>query len=252
MSRSNGNNKSNEFTNRFPALTHQEIINNLAEGEKLNIADLTKVTVPTGGSLSWTIEKISGQESSKELTGIILSQMLSRSLYASTYEENGGQESAICFSKDSIIGQLNPELPNGELPEKLAKIGNPSGSCENCPFSQWGTKLKGDGSFSRGQMCQQRRILFFLSPESNMPLLVSIPASGLKNIKRYLIGLQSVGLKYWQTITAIKLVSDKNIDGIKFSRPVFSPVEFVPKENWEKVASYIDILNNTLKSQLYP
>jgi hypothetical protein len=251
MSKSNGNHKSlatsTGFVDRFPALTNQEIINNLAEGEKLSLADLTKVTVPTGGGLAWTVEKLNGQESIKELIGIILSQALPRSLYASTFEESGGQEPAICLSNDSITGHLNSEaLPNGEFPEKLVKIGNPTGHCESCPFAQWGTKLKADGNFVRGQMCQQRRVLLFLTPETSMPLLVSIPAGGLKNAKRYLVGLQAVGLKQWQIITNIGLMSDKNAEGIKFSRPTFSPVELIPKENWEQITTYI----GSLKSQL--
>lgn len=249
MSKSNGNQKllSTEFSSYFPMLTNPETINNLAEGEKLTFADLTKVTVPTGGGLNWTVEKLNGQESTKEITGIILSQVLTRALYASTFEESGGQEPAVCLSNDSIEGHLNSDaLPHGEFPERLVKIGHPTGNCETCPFAQWGTKLKADGNFGRGQMCQQRRVLLFLTPGTNMPLLVSIPAGGLKNIKRYLVGLQAVGLKHWQIITNIGLASDKNTDGIKFLRPVFSPVELIPKENWERITTYID----TLKAQL--
>ena len=244
MSKSNGNHKSlvtlTEFIDHFPALTNQETINNLAEGEKLSLADLTKVTVPTGGGLAWMVEKLNGQESIKELTGIILSQALPRALYASTFEESGGQEPAVCLSNDSITGHLNSEaLPKGEFPERLVKIGNPTGHCENCPFAQWGTKLKGDGSFGHGQMCQQRRVLLFLTPETSMPLLVSIPPSGLKNIKHYLVELQSVGLKHWQIVTRIGLMPDKNADGIKFSRPVFILSGVIPQDNWEQITTYM-------------
>jgi hypothetical protein len=251
MSKSNGNHKSlatsTEFTSHFPALTNPETINNLAEGEKLSLADLTKVTVPTGGGLAWIVEKLNGQESIKELTGIILSQALPRALYATTFEESGGLEPAVCLSNDSITGHLNPEvLPNGEFPEKFSKIGHPTGICEKCPFAQWGTKLKGDGSLGRGRMCQQRRILLFLTPGTSMPLLVSIPPSGLKNAKHYLVELQSVGLNHWQIVTNIGLIPDKNADGIKFSRPIFSPVELIPKENWDHITTYLE----NLKAQL--
>ena len=231
---------------QYPALKNGTgTPNNLAKGETISFPDLTKVTVPTGGLTSWNVESAEGQKSVKTLKGIIVAQALTRALYASSYEDSGGEEPALCFSADSITGNINAN-PEIKVPEKLKDIGMPSGECDNCPFSKFGTKPKRDG-FGRGQACQQRRLLMLLTAESCIPLLVSIPAGGLRNAKKYLVDLQAMGLEYWQTETSIELVQDKNRDGIKFSRPVFKMNEKLPLDACKQVKRYLESFNSQIK-----
>jgi hypothetical protein len=173
----------------FPALNGQGLINNLTAGESLSFQDLTKVTVPTGGLQVFAVDTAEGQKTAETVTGIILMQSLCRFLYAKPFEETGGTEAPLCFSTDSVTGLFNPV--NAELPEHLAKIGVPSGQCSRCVFSQYGTRAKGNGN-GRGQACQQKRLLMMLTQDSRMPQVLSIPPSGLKAAKKYLVDLQAM------------------------------------------------------------
>lgn len=248
----NAKSKSQELitiADQYPVIGTGGIINNLASGETLGFADLTKVTVPAGGGLSWAMEGIEGETTAKSLAGIILDQALVRSLYERSFEETGGQEPALCFSPDSITGVINREAlsDGGEFPARIAAVGRPTGNCATCPLAQYGTKPRADGQPGRGQMCRQTRLLLFLLPGGTMPLLVSIPPTGLKAAKKYLVGLQSIGLEYWQAVTALELVADKNAEGIKFSRPVFRFVGAIPEANFEGIARYRENLKALLK-----
>lgn len=177
----------------FPALNGQGLVNNLTAGESLSFQDLTKVTIPTGGLKMWTVDTAEGQTTRQAMNGIILVQSLCRFLYAKPFEETGGTEPPLCFSTDSLNGVYIPG--NGELPEHLAKVGVPSGKCLSCPFAKYGTRTKGNGN-GRGQACQQKRLLLMLTQDSRMPQVVSIPPSGLKAAKKYLVDLQALGLEY--------------------------------------------------------
>ena len=235
---------------QFPVAASPELVNNLADGEALTFADLSKVTVPTGGALSWTLETIDGETTTKTLTGLILDQALVRNLYERSFEESGGQDPALCSSLNSKAGHLNPEAlaEGGELPARIAAIGRPSGECDACPLARYGTKPKKDGQPGRGQMCRQTRLLLFLQPGNSMPLVVSVPPSGLKAAKQYLVGLQNVGLEYWQVVTELELKKDSNRDGIKFSRVQFKFAGTLPQETITGIARYRESLKAMLKA----
>ncbi len=193
-------------------------------------------TIPTGGLKVWAVDTAEGQATVEKMTGIVLVQALCRFLYAKPFEETGGQEAPMCFSTDSLNGVFNPSL--GQLPEHLAKIGMPSGQCLFCPFSQYGTRSKGNGNNGRGQACQQKRLLLMLTEGSQMPQVVSIPPSGLKAAKKYLVDLQALGLEYWQVLTEITLTDAKNMDGITYARPKFRLVEQLPQSLLKPVKNY--------------
>ena len=211
---------------------------------------MSKVTVPTGGALSWTLETIEGETTAKTLTGLILDQALVRNLYERSFDETGGQESALCSSLDSLSGHLNPKAlgEGGEFPARIAAIGRPTGQCSTCPLAHFGTKLKADGQPGRGQLCRQTRLLLFLQPGKSMPLVVRIPPTGLKAAKQYLVGLQAVGLEYWHVVTELELKKDTNADGIKFSRVQFKFVGALPRKTIEGIAQYRENLKAMLKA----
>lgn len=219
----------------FPALNNNVLVNNLTAGESLNFQDLNKVTVPTGGLKVWAVDTAEGQATVEKMIGIVLVQTLSRFLYAKPFEETGGLEPPLCFSTDSLTAHFNNVA---EIPAHLSKIGMPTGECPTCPFAQYGTRFKSNGNPSRGQACQQKRLLLMLTEGSQMPQVISIPPSGLKAAKKYLIDLQALGLEYWQVLTEIRLIDAKNLDGITYARPQFRMVESLPQSLLKPVQSY--------------
>ena len=204
---------------QFPALQISPV-NNLTKGESISLSDLVKVKVPAGGITQWIIDAVDGQQMVPQLEGIVIAQTLIRALYAKPFEESGGLEAPICFSADSITATWNQ---NVSYPENLLPFGVPSERCFQCPLAQWVTRPKG-----RGQACQQRRLFLFLARDTTLPFLVSIPSSGLKIAKAYLIGLQAMGYEHWEVLTALSLIETKNVDGIKYAKPQFLMLEKLP------------------------
>ena len=229
--------------NNFPAL-QDEIVNNLAVGETLSLSDLMRVKIPTGGIVQWVIDAVDGQQLLPKLEGVILAQSLIRTLYGKPFEESGGMEPPICFSANSVTAIWNREAP---YPENLHQFGVPSEKCLQCPLAKWGTRPKTNGNGNnRGMACQQRRLFLILTTDSRMPLLVSIPASGLKTAKQYMVQLQAAGLDYWQVMTSISLIESKNADGIKYAKPQFLLLEKLPAT----VAQAIKRYKQTLEQQI--
>jgi hypothetical protein len=227
----------------FPALQDQPI-NNLAAGETLSLSDLMRVKIPTGGIIQWVIDAVDGQQVLPKLEGVILAQALIRTLYGKPFEETGGMEPPICFSANSLTAKWNRSMP---YPDNLHQFGVPTENCLQCPLAQWGTRPKnGNNANGRGMACQQRRIFLLMTLESQMPLLVTIPTSGLKVAKQYLIGLQALGLEHWQVLTSISLIEAKNADGIKYAKPQFLLLEKLPATVVQAVKRY----KQTLEQQI--
>jgi len=213
----------------FPAL-RESSINNLTYGERLNVSDIPRIKVPTGGLNKWVLEAFDGPQTINSLEGIIISQALIRALYARPFEETGGVDSPACFSHNSISGHFDRKI---QLPDSLRIFGEPSENCSMCPFSQYGTRIRGGG-----QACQQRRVLLLITKESSMPVLVSIPPSGLHSAKRFMLGLASLGLEFWQVVTELTLVEARNKDGIRYSKPVFNLSERLPQSMFSSIQKY--------------
>lgn len=239
----------NSIIERFPALVSSDNdgeANNMADGEKIDVNDLLRIRVPGLGSSNWVINSITGETSVKELYGIILSQSLTRNLYLSSFEESGGKDFPICSSSNSIFGNLSIDFSQEKFSKKYPNLPLPTGDCTKCHFSEWGTKLNSFGEKTKGKECQQRRVLLLLLAGASMPVVFSIPPSGLANIKGYLLRLMDEKLKYWKVITRIGLVQDKSSSGIKYSRPTFSLLESIQPENWHLVSVYLEYLKSKL------
>lgn len=189
----------------FPALLTdaRELREALAEnlgGAGLSPFDLDKVSIPSGGGLSWSIPTLDGETQSKELLGIIVHVQNARAFW--TGEFTGGQLPPDCVSDDAVTG-----------------FGNPGGECAKCPNAQFGSDSR-----QRGQACKLIQRMFLLRPGDNLPIVVNLPPGSLKGAKKYLLRLVSAGQKASGVVTRLTLEKDKNQDGITFSRAVFSMV----------------------------
>lgn len=163
-------------------------------GDKLSPFDLDRTKIPTGGALSWTIPSIEGEISAASFSGVVIEQRSVRTYFSKPYE--GQTDPPECSSQDGLVG-----------------IGDPGGVCAECPYSEWGSSLKG----GEGQACKQGRILFVLKHGNILPDIVTLPPTSIKPWRKYLQGLIKANLQLFAVETTFGLVKAQNKKGLAYS-----------------------------------
>lgn len=188
----------------FPALAtpaadlREALMENLG-GTGLSPFDLDRVSIPAGGSQTWTLQTLEGEQETKELMGIIVHVQSARAYWPGDF---GGNKPPQCVSDDAVTG-----------------VGDPGGECRICPYAAFGSD-----KHQRGQACKLIQRVFLLQPGGYLPLVVNLPPGSLKNAKKYLLRLVSSGQKASGVLTRITLEKDRNQDEIVYSKAVFAMV----------------------------
>lgn len=165
-------------------------------GEGISPLDLDRVKFPSGGGTVWEIPSIEGPSDAREIEGIIVFQHHARSYWAQSIEESGGNNPPNCQSADGKTG-----------------VGDPGGDCAACPLNQFGSHAKG-----AGKACKESWILYILRPDDVLPLVMPVPPSSLKIVRKYLLALTSKGIPYRHAVTKIGLDKTKNGAGIVYAQ----------------------------------
>jgi hypothetical protein len=194
-------------------LTLQE---NLGE-TSLTVNDLPRIVVPGSGGTSWTIPTIEGEKMADKITGIIIFTKIVRTYWEGKFD--GGGTPPDCFSLDGKHGM-------GIWAEK-----SKDGKCDNCPMSDFAD----DGT---GCPCKENRLIFMVLHDEILPVVVKAPPTSLANAKEYLLKLSSRLKKTHSVYTTLKLETDKNASGIKYSKITFAKTGDV--ENPQLMASYAE------------
>ena len=192
----------------------QVLSESLAEGESLGFGDLARIKTPAGGGKAW--EMPSG-EVSREFSGVMLLRQPVRAYWPMSIDDTGGGDPPACSSLDSVTG-----------------VGDPGGECVACPYNQWGSAGEG----RRGKACRQITRLFFLLPDSLLPVLYPAPPSAFQLAKAYVVRLAAQGVPYHQVITSVTLDAVQNQDGVAYSRPVLSSLGPIPAKEVPAIAEY--------------
>lgn len=200
---------------KMDATELSETIKDNLGGEAVGTFDFDKVSVPAGGSTTWEVPALDGMEETKELTGIIIFQKTTRAFWKDSFEDSGGGTPPDCSSDDGRTG-----------------TGEPGGDCGPCPHNQFGS----DGK--KGKGCKECRILFMLFPENLLPVVVSVPPSSLKAMKKFMLRMTSKNVPYWKCIVKLELNRTKNSDGISYSEIVPSIVGRIPCEQIDGLKAY--------------
>lgn len=204
----------------FAIMTYEntkEVIETNLGSEKLKPSDLDCAKVPTGGGTSWTVPGIAGDETTKEIVGVIVYNKHVRAYW----ESKGTNGPPQCSSLDCIVG-----------------IGTPGGSCEKCPYAQFGSAVNDRGESGRGQACKQSRLLFVLREEDMLPIIVRVPPSSLDAIKKYMMRLTQKNIRYSGVLTRLSLDVEKNADGVKFAKIVPTLAGQLSKADADKFYNY--------------
>jgi hypothetical protein len=199
-------------------------------GDKINQFDLDKVSVPSGGGIAWEIPSLTGTDTVNEIEGVIVGWKPVRSLYLTKY--TGGSEPPDCSSDDGITGFGDP-LEKG-IEERRA--------CAECPNNQWGSDPDGTG-----KRCSERRLLFILRKNDQIPIMVVVPPSSLKNVKSYFLRLTQNNVPFYGVITGLTLEKDKSQSGITYSKVVFNAKGILTDEDSSMFESYAEFFGNVIK-----
>ena len=177
--------------------TVKEMISENLGDSNITLSDLTRISFPSGKSKSWIIPDIEaegGEIESKAITGIILMTQRTRQYWEESFEDTGGGTPPDCSSEDGIFGR-----------------GNPGGECDNCLFSQFDTD-------TGRQACQEKRLIFMITQDDILPIMVSAPPTSLKNVRKYILGLTSKQKWIHSVYTELTLVTDKSQGGIDYPK----------------------------------
>lgn len=209
-----------------------EIIEENLAGQSVGEFDLDRIKIPSGGGMAWEVPTLEGTEPKKEVYGVVVYWKEARAFWPTKFE--GGNEPPACSAPD---GQFAPQ--SGE--PGVAVPVNEQGQyiCAQCPNAQFGTA---DGGEAPGQACKQTRQLFLLTPESLIPLVVSLPPTSVNPAKKFMLRLAGHGVKYSAIVTKIALEKDKNQGGIEYAKASFSMVEKLEEEAAERVAELAKVL----------
>ncbi len=207
---------------QFPALADggavlERIKQNLG-GEEITPADLMRIKVPTGGATTWSVPTADGDESCKELEGVIIHTSRRRAFWENT---NPTGDPPNCASTDCIWGG-----------------GKPGGRCAECPNNEWGSAIKQDGSAGKGKRCKEGRMIFLLREGRHLPDLVVAPPGSLKSMKQYLLALASIDAPYFAVLTKLELTGDKNEDGFEYAYITPTKIGFLEEETAKAVREY--------------
>ena len=178
-----------------------EIIRENIGNASIGQFDLDRIKIPAGGGVIWSVPTLDGDQPAKELLGVIVHFQDQRAYWAESFSKGGGGSPPDCSSLDMQVG-----------------VGHPGGDCSRCPFAQFGSAVRDDGSEGRGQACRSIRALYLLLPNSVLPMVVPIPPSSLKPVRSYFLRLSSQAVPYHKVITRLKLTRTRSGDGIDYAQ----------------------------------
>lgn len=181
---------------KSPAEIHAIIQANVGRAG-INMSNLTRIVMPSGKQLAWTVPGIRGIVMTDELEGIIIHHTDGRAYWKKGLDDGGGKQPPDCQSADLFEG-----------------IGDPGGPCAECPQNVWGSETKAH----RGKACKEVKILYFLpKTKAFLPYVFILPPTSLSPIKTYLLGLANEGLRANHVTTILGLEKATNKGGTDYA-----------------------------------
>lgn len=226
--------KLSDAIKNYPALAGDpsKLLDALREnmgGEKLTEFDLERIKMPSGGGGFWEVPGIDGPEAVKVLEGVVVLTKNVRAYWRLAMEEGSGSDPPQCASADGIVG-----------------IGDPGGSCEACPWAQFGSHRDG-----RGQACKQMRQLFMLTEKSMLPVVLTLSPTSLAPARKFFMRLASATPPryYWETTIKVSLEGASS-GGNNYSRAVFATGSPLNETDAAAITRYKDALEPILVARM--
>ncbi len=170
-------------------------------GSQLTQADLTRVKMPSGGSLNFEVASIAGAKPVDRIEGICIGFQDVRVYWEKSPEEGGLGTPPDCVSEDTFSGR-----------------GIPGGSCTECRFAEFGSHPRG-----AGQACAVRRLLFIVRPTDILPIVINLPPTSIAACKKFFMQLATEEmLSFWKVVMRIELEKASNAKGVAYAKATFT------------------------------
>ncbi len=225
------------------------LIYNIQQSGGVTEADIRRVKNPSGGGLMFEIENASGDpEPVRDLVGIPLIVVPRRQLWGD--KKIGSGDRPVCSSTDLIHGVKRRDDKTGavDISQNILDIAIPGGAdglCAGCPFDEWGTAVKQDGTPGEGKRCQESRVIYFLRVGDILPVKLTIPPSSLGNFRK---SLKQLPDKFDQCVVRIYITKGKNGDGQDVGMFNIEPKSTLDDEAVERLNAFRPLFQKVIEN----
>ena len=192
----------------------------------LDLFDIVKS--PSGGSTVFSVPGLTGEETEKELTGIILDYTTPRAYWDTPDPIEGTPP--VCMSQNSIVSH------DGK-------------ACFSCPYNDFGSK---DGE-SNAKACKESVLLFLLRPGNVLPLLVRVPVTSKPRFLKYTARLAGNLVPVNSVVTKISLEKATSKAGKPYALFNFEAVSILSPQEAEHARAYArQLMDSVSAAELMP
>jgi len=184
----------------YPALV--DGVGNLAQvmeenvGRRMQLSDLTRITVPTGGGQSFEItdELTHETDNVKYIEGVLVHWQRSRVWWPPTEGDELSHEPPHCSSVDGRVPVPGGAFADGgthsnrNIPIRIAGHEQPVRACRDCPMNQFGSHPK-EGR--KGKACKEQILLFVLRPGDTLPVIIVVPPTSKVVVENFMVKLST-------------------------------------------------------------
>lgn len=206
---SNDNNDTTDLTTttegQFLVLADEESAALIADAAP-SPSDLQKLVVPSGtGGAAFVIEKLEGEEFMKTLEVVVAYESAIERAFYATDVGDGDAGPPHCFSPDGKTGVGFRDVDairdaDGDI-DALGYDATAQ-ACADCAWSKYGSALGGTG---KGQACKQKVRLIVFSSDQLLPMVLQVPPTSLKALRRFKLQLLNGRKKLSQVVTSLSL-----------------------------------------------
>lgn len=182
---------------------------NLMSGETIDPQDLVRISTPTGGGTTWIWDGLSGEESAKEITGILVCVQPRGVLWPS---EEPTESMPLLVSYDLVVARKVGEDFGDIDPLVLEqyRLSDTEYDWVKLPWNQWGS-----GKNGIGKRCKESRVLFILRPGDTWPVVVTAQPGSLKTIRPF---IKQLTVPHWRAVVALSLQKVKSRGGQEYAQ----------------------------------
>lgn len=209
-----------------PGSDLQEALTANLQGDGFDESMLVRVKTPSGGSTTWSIEGVSGTESTPTITGILAGYTKRGVLWPN--EEPAEGTMPVLVTHDLLRAKIVGDVP-ADMAETIDKFTLRDGTVDwqKLPYTQFGS---GKGGF--GKRAKEQRVLFILRENDPFPLVVTAQPGSLKTVKPTIARFP---VPHYRAVVELGLQKAKSRGGQPYSQITVKLVGQLDKEAGDRV-----------------